>query len=414
MSQQIEFPQICPIEGGYFRSLRVKNYRLYFAGHFLSMVGVWMQIVALSWLVWRLTGSGDWLGAVGFASRILTLILALFAGYVVDKFLRQNVILITQILSMFQAFLLAVLTIMNIITPEIIIILVLFLGAVYAFDFTARMSFLSDLVGRADVDNAVALSSSAVHAGRVIGPAIAGIIVAYWGEGACFIVNAVSFLALIVALMLIDKSELNKQPAHNLPMIESIKEGLILVYRSATLKSPLILLAGLSFFGIPYYILIPMFISEVYERGAKDYGFIMAASAAGSLAGALIMARSSGRERLKNNMKISAIGFSISVVAYALMPSFHMGLVSMFFVGFFTLISLASINSWLQKESPDHARGRVMSIYTMMFFGITPFGSLLAGILAERYGAPLTLAGGGIACTIIALWFYLSFEKKIR
>lgn len=404
MSQQYEYP-LPPVKRGLFSSFAIPNFRLYIIGHFISMAGVWMQIVALSWLVWRLTGSADWLGAVGFASRFLTFILGLVGGVIADRIFRRNLILFTQLLSMLQATALAVLTIVGLITPELIIGLVLFLGAVYAFDFPARQSFITDIVGKDQVDNAVALGSSLVHAARVVGPAAAGIIIAWWGEGACFVINAVTFLALIAAVILIDRSKLLLQPLGDLPMHKAIKEGLTTAWHNLNLRKPLILLASISLFGMPYYILIPVFVDKIYGRGAECYGFLMAASAVGSLLGALIMARSSGAYRIRQNMGVATLGFAISVITFAWMTRFWMGLTVMVFTGLFALIALASVNAWLQRESPDHLRGRIMSLYTMMFFGVTPFGSLIAGLAAQRIGASTTLTIGGAACIVSSIWF---------
>lgn len=410
MSQEFEYP--IPVKRGIFSSLSIPNFRIYIVGHFVSMIGVWMQVVALSWLVWRLTGSADWLGAVGFASRFLTFVLGLVGGVVADKIFRRNLILITQFLSAMQAIILAILTVLAIITPELIIGLVLFVGAIYAFDFPARQSFVTDIVGKDQVDNAVALTASAVHAARVIGPAIAGIIVAYRGEGACFIINAISYIALIVALLLIDKTKLHMQPRSDLPMHKAIHEGLKVAWHSRNLKRPLILLAAMSTFGMPYYILVPIFVDKIYGMGAESYGFLMASSAVGSLFGALIMARSSGPTQLKTNIKVSTIGFALSLIGFSSVTKYWMGMVAMLFIGMFALIALASINAWLQKKSPDHVRGRIMSIYTMMFFGVLPFGSLLAGFSAQRFGAPKTLTAGACIFIAIWIWFILSGKKN--
>ncbi len=412
MTQQYEVATT-PAKQGIFSSLKVPNFRLYIIGHFVSMIGVWMQIVALSWLVWRLTGSADWLGAVGFCSRILTFVLGLIGGAIADRIFRRNLILITQFLSMLQATILAILTILGIITPELVIGLVLFIGAVYAFDFPARQSFVTDIVGKNQVDNAVALSSSAVHAARVVGPSIAGILMAWWGEGACFVINALTFVALIIAILLMDKSLLNVQPRHDLPMHKAIHEGVKIAWHNHKLRYPLILLASISFFLLPYYILVPIFVDKIYGRGPESYGFLMAISAVGSLFGSLIMAKSTGPGRIRKNMFLASLGFGISVITFSWMPSYEMGMSAMFFIGLFALIALASINAWLQKEAPDHVRGRVMSLYTMMFFGVAPFGSLIGGFAAGRIGAPTTLSIGGSLGILAALWFIWSSSRRV-
>lgn len=407
MSQQYDYP-IPSAKKSLFSSMSVPNFRLYIIGHFISMVGVWMQIVALSWLVWKLTHSGDWLGTIGFVGRFPIFILVLLGGALADKLLRRNLILGTQLLAMIQASLLALLTVIGVITPEIIVGLVMFAGIIYSFDFPARQSFITDMVGKEEVDNAVALSSSVVHAARVVGPAIAGIIVAYWGEGVCFIVNAATFIALIVALLLMKKRELHFQPTHDLPMHKAIHEGIKTAWQNRKLRKPLILLAMISLFGMPYYVLVPIFVDEIYGRGSELYGFLMAVSAAGALLGALIVAKRPGKYHLKRNMCFASLGFAISITTFAWMSKLWMGMVVMFFIGFFALIALASINAWLQKESPDEVRGRIMSLFTMMFFGVIPIGSLIAGFASEQIGAPLTLTIGGSVCLLLGLWFLMS------
>lgn len=409
---QFEPAALPPIKKKLFSSLSVPNFRLYISGHFISMIGVWMQTVALSWLVWRLTLSGSWLGAVGFSNWIMTFLLGLIGGAVVDKILRYKLILVTQFLCMLQATILAILTFNGMITPPIIIILVLFTGAVYAFDFPARYSFITDMVGKEQVDNAVGLSASVIHAARVIGPATAGLLVAYWSEGICFIINAVTYLAFLAAVLMMKKSEFQYQPTHDLPMYKAIKEGLGIAWNNRRLKRPLILLALISFFGMPYHILIPIFVDRVYGGGSGYYGFMMAASAIGALSGSFIMAKSLTPSQTKQKISYASLGLAISLITFAWVTKFWMGLVVMFFIGLFALVSLASINAWLQREAPDHARGRIMSLYTMMFFGALPFGSLVAGSAAENFGTSITLAVGGGVCAIASMWFKFARTKK--
>lgn len=413
MSQQYDYP-LPPAKKGIFSSLSVPNYRLYVIGHFISMIGAWMQIVALSWLVWELTKSGDWLGWIGFVGRFPILILGLIGGAVADKFFRRNLILITQSLLMFQASILAILTITEIISPELIMVLVIFSGFIYAFDFPARQSFITDMVGKGEVDNAVALSASIVHAARVIGPAIAGIIVAYLGESACFIINALTFTALIVAILLMDRSKLFVQPTHNLPMHKAIVEGIKTAWDNPRLRKPLILVAVISMFGMPYYVLVPMFVDKVYHQGAELYGFLMAISAGGALIGSAVVAKMTGKAHLKRNMCVAAVGFSVSILTFAWMHELWVGMIVMLFIGFFALINLASINAWLQKEAEDIIRGRIMSLFTIMFFGTVPIGALFVGMLAERIGPQTTLTISGSVCLILSIWFLISAYLKPR
>lgn len=364
-----------------------------------------MQNVALSWLIWRTTGSGEWLGLLGFASSITTAMFGLVGGVFVDRIRRRKLILITQLLSLVQAAILLIFNETGLLTPTIIIVLALFLGAVYAFDFPARQSFISDMVGKDNADNAVALGSSTVHAARVIGPAIAGAIIAYRGESLCFFINAVTFLALIAAIALMDGSKLAKQVISAAPLHKSVCEGLYIAWKDTDLRYPLFLLAFMSVFGSSYYTVIPMIIGNIYGMAAEGYGFLMSVSACGALLGALIMAKMAGRWCLEFNIKASSLGYSISLIIFSRMGTFTAGAIAVFSIGLFSLVFIASINSWLQKISPDHARGRIMSLFTMMFFGVVPFGSLLIGCAAERIGPENTLAIGGAICLAASAWF---------
>lgn len=402
----MDYP-VTTIKGGFFTSLHVSNFRRYICGHFFSAIGMWMQIVALSWLTWRLTRSADWLGFVGFSSRILTLVLGLVGGAVADRFFRGNLIIITQILLLIQALVLAVLSYLGIITPWVIIVLTLFAGGVYAFDFPARMSFVTDIVGKDRVNNAISFTSSSVHGARVIGPAIAGIVVATYGESLCFLINSLTFLSLIIAMLLINKAELNRQPMHDIPMYQSIKEGLSYAWADRKIRKVLTVLAAISIFAMPYYIMVPVFVDKIYGKGSEFFGFLMTASAVGALFGTWFVARKSGAgvKGLRNNIGIGSIFFALFLILFSWIKNDWVGLIMMFLIGLASLVSLVSINSWLQIVAPDHVRGRVMSLFTMMFFGFIPIGSLLMGFLAERIGVQIAVTITSAVCLIFSLWF---------
>ncbi|MBI2091924.1 MAG: MFS transporter [Deltaproteobacteria bacterium] len=288
------------------RSFRHYNFRLYFAGQAASLIGIWMQGTAVSWLTWRLTHSPKWLGAVGFAVQVPILIFGLFAGVVADRVTRRRLIIFIQVLAMAQAVLMAVLALLNVITVEAIFLLSLFLGTVFAFDYPARQSFLMDMVGTEDITNAVALNSSIVHGARVLGPVVAGFIVAMYGEGICFAVNAASFLFVLLGLVLMRKSELNPQPLElNHSVGKSITEALKFVWSEKSLKQPLLLLGVFSLSIMPYITLMPQIVGTRFGGTARELGFTMGAAGFGALLGAIALAIRKQQSGLLELVKIS-------------------------------------------------------------------------------------------------------------
>ena len=379
------------------RALSHRNFQLFFAGQLISLVGTWMQTVAQSWLVYRITGSTLLLGTVGFASQIPVFLIAPIGGTVADRSNRHRVVIATQTASMALAFVLAVLTLTHRIQVWQIMVLAAALGTVNAFDIPARQAFLMDMVGREDLMNAIALNSSMFNGARIIGPAVAGIVVAWVGEGWCFFANAVSYIAVIAGLLMMKITHPVNLANEGSP-IEHILEGFRFVARAAPLRSLLLLLGLVSLVGMPYSVLMPVFASQILHGGAKELGWLMGATGVGALLGALSLAARVGLRGLGKVIAMCAGGFGVSLIAFAASQMFWLSLILLLPVGFTMMVQMASTNTLLQSMVPDQMRGRVVALYTMMFMGVAPFGAFFAGALAHRIGAPWTVAIGGAAC----------------
>jgi len=386
------------------RALSHRNFQLFFAGQLISLVGTWMQTVAQSWLVYRITGSTLLLGTVGFASQIPVFLIAPIGGTVADRSNRHRVVIATQTASMVLAFVLAVLTLTHRIQVWQIMVLAAALGTVNAFDIPARQAFLMDMVGREDLMNAIALNSSMFNGARIIGPAVAGIVVAWVGEGWCFFANAVSYIAVIAGLLMMKITHPVNLANEGSP-IEHILEGFRFVARAAPLRSLLLLLGLVSLVGMPYSVLMPVFASQILHGGAKELGWLMGATGVGALLGALSLAARVGLRGLGKVIAMCAGGFGVSLIAFAASKMFWLSLILLLPVGFTMMVQMASTNTLLQSMVPDQMRGRVVALYTMMFMGIAPFGAFFAGALAHRIGAPWTVAIGGAACIAGAAGF---------
>jgi MFS family permease len=386
------------------RALRHRNFRLFFGGQLISLVGTWMQTVAQSWLVYRLTGSTLLLGTVGFASQIPVFLIAPIGGIVADRRNRHRVVIATQTSSMILAFILASLTLTNRIQVWEIIVLAAGLGVVNAFDIPARQAFLIDMVGRKDLMNAIALNSSMFNGARILGPAVAGILVAWVGEGWCFFVNAVSYIAVIVGLLLM-RIEHSANLSHEGSPIENILEGFRFVRDAAPIRAILLLLGLVSLVGMPYSVLMPVFAHQILHGGARELGILMGATGVGALLGALSLAARVGVKGLGRLIAVCAGGFGASLILFATSRSLWLSVILLVPVGFTMMVQMASSNTLLQSMSPDQLRGRVIAVYSMMFMGMAPFGAFFAGAIAHRVGAPWTVAIGGVACIAGAIAF---------
>ncbi len=400
-----------------FRTLRYRNFRLFFGGQMLSLIGTWMQQIAITWLVYRLTGSALLLGIVGFATQLPTFLLSPFAGVIADRYNRHRILVLTQSVAMAQAFLLAILTLTGHIEVWSIIALSAVLGLINAFDIPTRQSFVLDMIeNREDLPNAIALNSSMFNAARLIGPSIAGVLLAAIGEGMCFLVNAVSFIAVIAALLAM-KLPPQKPSQQTGGVLQGFKEGLAYVKGFAPIRHILLLVAMVSGLGLPAFVLMPVYAKDIFGGGPHTLGFLMGAIGVGALSGAITLASRKSVLGLARWISLGTTIFASGLIAFAYSKILLLSVVLLFAIGFGMMVLLASCNTILQTVTDDDKRGRVMSFYTMAFMGMMPFGSLLAGSAASVIGTPMTVMISGIVCALGALLFAIqlpALRAKIR
>ena len=362
-----------------------------------------MQSVAQAWLVYSMTKSSFLLGAVGFASQIPVFLLAPLGGTVVDRTNRHRLIIATQASSMVLAAILAWLTLSGRVQVPHIFILAALLGIVNAFDIPGRQAFLVDMVGKEDLMNAIALNSSMFNGARVVGPAVAGILVIRFGEGWCFAANAISYIAVIIGLLLMNV-HCAPRAGQNSP-IEDIVEGFRWVNATKVIRSLLLLIGLVSLVGMPYTVLMPVFADQILHGGARALGILMGATGVGALLGALTLASKTGVSGLGRWVALTCAGFGVSIFLFSFSRYFWLSVVLLLPAGYSMMLQMACSNTLIQTMVPDQLRGRVMALYSMMFMGMAPFGALLGGALAQRAGAPITVAVGGVACMLGAIWF---------
>jgi MFS family permease len=382
--------------GFLFRALRHRDYRLFFFGQLVSLVGTWMQSVAQAWLAYRLTGSAALLGALAFAGQFATFLLSPVGGLVADRAAKRRILLVTQAASMGITLVLAGLTLSGRISLGALIAGAVALGLVNGFDIPARQAFVVDLVGRRDLVNAIALNSSVFNGARVVGPAIAGLVVAAVGEGWCFLVNGLSYLAPLVALGLMRPPAAPRRARRG--ALADLADGLRFVVARRPVRALLLLLGIVSFTGMPYAVLMPVFASRILDGGARGLGVLMSCSGLGALGGALYLASRTGIAGLGRIVAGAAALLGAALVAFALSRHFALSAALLVPVGFAMILQMAASNTLLQSMVPDELRGRVMAAYAMMFLGMAPLGGLAAGLVAERIGAPATVAAGGLVC----------------
>jgi MFS family permease len=387
-----------------FRALRHRNYRLFFIGQSMSLIGTWMTQVATSWLVYRLTNSALLLGIVGFSGQIPAFLLIPFAGVWVDRLNRHTVLKWTQFLSMLQSFALAALTFSGRVNIWHVAALMMFQGIVNAFDMPARQSFVIEMVqDRADLPNAIALNSSMLNGSRLIGPSIAGAIIAVAGEGYCFLIDGFSYLAVIGSLFM-----MHIQPGpmrlHENIWLE-LREGLGYIREFVPIRSILTLLAVLSIAGAPYSVLLPVFASDILHGGPHTLGFLAAATGVGALLSAGTLAVRRTIVGLGQMMQITSFTFGAGLIAFALSSKVSLSLLLLFGCGFSMMQSYSAGNTIMQTIVAEGKRGRVMSFYTLAVIGMQPFGSLVSGMMADRIGAPATVVIGGTIIISCSLWF---------
>ncbi|MBD2775025.1 MFS transporter [Iningainema tapete] len=386
-------------------ALKSRNYRLFFAGQGISLIGTWMTQLATVWLVYHLTNSPVLLGVVGFTSQIPSFFLSPFGGVFVDRFSRHRILIGTQILAMIQSLALAALALTGVIHIWQIIALSLFQGFINAFDAPARQAFVPELVERPeDLANAIALNSTMFNGARLIGPAIGGLILARIGAPYCFLIDGLSYIAVIIALLAM-KIKPRKIPVTNTNPLQRIKEGFEYAFGFPPIRAILLLSALVSCFGMQYTILVPIFADKILGGGAETLGFLMAASGVGALSGGIYLATRQTVVGLGKLIAIAPAILGVGLIGFALSRFLPLSLFSMLFIGLGTILQIASGNTVLQTIIDEDKRGRVMSLYTMSFLGMTPFGNLLGGNLANYIGSTYTIIIAGIICILGSLYF---------
>lgn len=392
------------------RALRHRNFCLFFVGQFVSRTGYWMQNMAQSWLVYRLSESSFMLGAVGFAGQFPTLLFGLLAGAVADRCDRYRVILVTLVLAMLQATILGVLTLYGRVTAWHVFFLAIFAGMVQTFEMPARQSFLTEIVGREDLSSAVALNSALVNGARIIGPACAGAVVAQMGEGACFVLNALSYLAIITGFLAMRVPVKAEASAETVPILAFMREGVVYAARTPAIRLLLAVVGLASFLSTPYTVLMPIFAGEILHSGPGGMGMLMGAAGVGAVVGVMFLARHHTTEKIAGTIVSALVRFGIGLILFGFSRHFWFSLLLLPLVGSGFMLPMSAANTLLQTLTPDHLRGRVMSLFFMVFMGTPPVGSLLAGVLAPYIGAPLTVGLTGACCLGGAAWFALKLH----
>jgi MFS family permease len=392
------------------RALKYRNYRLFFGGQGISLIGTWMQRIAVSWLVYRLTHSPFLLGLVGFAGQIPALLMAPLGGLLADRMSRMKILIITQVLSMIQALLLALLVLTDLISVWHIMVLSIILGIINAFDMPTRQAMVVEMIeNRDDLGNAIALNSSIFNGARLIGPSLAGILIATVGEGICFLLNAVSFGAVIAALAAMKIKPRALSEIANSHFLQGLREGFVYAFGFMPIRSILLLLALVSVMGMQYTVLMPIFAKDILGGGPNTYGFLIATIGAGALTGAYFLASRRSAVGLEKWIAGATGVLGIGLIFFSLSRFFWLSLILMIPVGFGMMVQSASSNTMLQTIVDDDKRGRLMSLYSMALLGMTPLGSLLAGSLAGRIGAPNTIMISGVFCLLGSI----AFAKEI-
>jgi len=388
------------------RALAYRNYRLFFGGQVVSLVGTWITTTAINWLVYRLTGSAVMLGTVAFASQVPSFLLGPFAGIIVDRIDRHRLLVVTQTISMLQSLALAGLVFSGHVTIGWLVALGVVQGLVNAFDMPARQSFLLTMIeNKEDLGNAIALNSSMVNLARLVGPSIAGVVIAAVGEGWCFAIDGISYIAVIIALLRMRIAPAPARPARERHAVAEFVEGWHYAFGFHPIRAVILLLAVVSLVGVPYSVLMPVFATRVFQGGPHTLGLLMTASGCGALLGALWLAGRRSVVGLGRVIPAAAAVFGAGLFAFSLAPALWLAIPCLVLAGFGFMVQMASSNTIIQTIVDDEKRGRVMSFYMMAFLGTAPFGSLIAGWMASRIGPAHTLQVGGVCCLVAALWF---------
>ena len=395
-----------------FRALKHRNFQLFMVGQLISLIGTWMQTTAQQWLVYRLTGSVALLGVFGFANQVPMLLLAWMGGYVGDRYNRHRGVIVTQACSMVLAFLLAALTLTRVIHVWHLIVIAFLVGIVNAFDVPIRQAFFVHMVGKEDLPNAIALNSSIFNGARVIGPAVAGFTIVLVGEGWCFFLNGVSFIAVLAALLLMRIERSERQRSEESP-VRSFIQGFRFAMSDVPIRSALVLLSVLSLFGLQYAVFLPIYAKDILHGGAKALGLLMSAAGVGAVLGALQFAARTQYKGLARWIATTCTACGIALMVMAAARTFWLCATVLFVVGFAATSQMAATNTIIQQRVPDEMRSRLMAVYATMFMGVQPIGALIAGGVAKHLGAPYTLMVFGSIVLIACLVFITRVVMKV-
>ena len=388
-----------------FSSLKHANFRLFWFGQLVSLSGTWVQAVAQGWLVLALTNFALLLGMINVIAALPIMLFSLVGGVVADRLNKKNILLLTQAFSTVFAFCLGVLASLELAAFWNIAIVVALLGLVNAFDVPARQSFIVEMVGRDDLNNAIALNSLLFNSARIIGPVIAGFLAGTLGIASCFYVNGGSFLAVIIALIFI-KGDFTAKDISGSPMAEGLLDGAKYVLSNRNIRSLVIITAISSIFGMANIVLMPIFARDILKAGIQGLGFLMASVGLGAILGALTLAKFSNRDDKRIFIKSGTVILSLSLIIFAVSTSYALSIASLLLAGWGIIMQSATINTMLQLKTPDRLRGRVMSFYTLMFLGMMPVGSFIAGLFAHWFGAPMALFFSGAICLLLTPLFF--------
>jgi MFS family permease len=396
------------------RALQHRNFWLFFIGQFISRTGYWMQGMAQGWLVYRLSQSSFMLGLVAFAGQFPAVLLGLFAGVVADRFNRYRVCLFTQVLFMFQALVLGALTLAGWINVWEVFALAFIAGMLQTFEMPARQTFLQEIVGKSDLTSAIALNSALVNGARIIGPALAGAIVAHFGEGMCFTINGICYLAIISSFLAMHLPPQVAVPTAATSTAVFIREGITYAWHTPAIRLLLLLIGLLSLLSTPYTVLMPVFAKDILHGGAGGMGMLMGAAGAGAVVGSIFLARNRDTNTLGRTITFALARFGVGLLLFSLSHNFWLSFLLLPLVGSGFMVSMSAVNTLLQTLTPPHLQGRVMSLFLMMFMGTPPLGSLLAGALAPHIGAPLTVGITSMGCLGAAVWFAMRMHVLVE
>jgi MFS family permease len=393
-----------------FPAFSSRDFRFFWVGHLISFSGTWMHATALSWLVYSLTKSPFYLGLVSAASSLPILLFSLFGGAAADRFKKRNLLILTQAAAIVPALVVGILTNLGVIAVWHVMVLAFMLGTANAFDFPIRQSFLLEMVDRKNLMNAVALNSAAFNASRMIGPVLAGVIITTMGFSVCFYINAGSYVAMLITLLFIRSG--GKEKVGPISMIKDIREGMDFIKKEPLIRRPLLLVGTFSLFGLPFVVLLPVFAGEILNAGARGYGFLLGASGIGALSSAIIIAFKGEIQEKRRLISIASLVFPAALILFSMSRSYAVSLAIMVVVGLAVVAFLATANTTMQLQSPDRLRGRVMSVYTLVFRGMAPIGSFFVGVTAVLIGSVNTLKLAASVCLAVSLFLIIRSSRN--